>query len=165
MILGSNQSYQELLQSFPPRLITSEEQFWATQEVIDALIDKGDLTPDEQEFLNLLGTLVYLYEEDSVRIPELRGVPLIKALLSERNLHHTDLVPIFKTESIVHALFNGHHQLTTSEIEKLAEFFSLPSDLFFDPTPTSAKNEPFVSATFLPPAGQERMAVLSSHMS
>ena len=88
MILGSNQSYQELLQSFPPRLIISEEQFWATQEVIDALIDKGDLTPDEQEFLNLLGTLVYLYEEDSVRIPELRGVPLIKALLSERNLHH-----------------------------------------------------------------------------
>ena len=86
MILGSNQSYQELLHSFPPRLITSEEQFWATQDVIDALIDKGDLTADEQEYLNLLGTLVYLYEEDSVQIPELRGIPLINALLSERDL-------------------------------------------------------------------------------
>lgn len=162
MILGSNQSYQQLLHSFPPRLITSEAQFWATQEVIDALIDKGDLTPDEQEYLNLLGTLVYLYEEDSVQIPELRGIPLINALLSERDLQQIDLLPIFKTESIVHALLNGHHQLTTSEIGQLAEFFSLPQDLFLDATPASAKNGSLISAAFLPATSQEPMVALGS---
>ena len=133
--------------------------------MIDALIDKGDLTPDEQEYLNLLGTLVYLYEEDTVEIPEWRGVPLINALLSERNLRQIDLVPILQTESIVHALFNGHHKLTSLEIEKLSEFFSLPPDLFLDPMPASAKNGPFTSATFLPATGEERMAVFGSNMS
>ncbi len=150
MILGSNQSYQQLLHSFPPRLITSEAQFWATQAVIDALIDKGDLTPDEQEYLNLLGTLVYLYEEDNIQIPELRGIPLINALLSERNLQKIDLLPIFKTESVVHALLNGHYQLTTSEIDQLSGFFNLPQDLFLHATPASAKNGSLVSATYLP---------------
>lgn len=121
-----------------------EEQFWATQGIIDALIDKGDLTSDEQEYLNLLGTLIYLYEEDTVQIPELRGVALIKALLSERDLHLKDLVPIFKTESIVRAVLNGQRKLTSKHVDQLAEFFSLPHDLFFEPVRSSHK-APFVS--------------------
>jgi len=44
----------------------SEGQYCKTQDVIDALIDKGDLTPDEEEYLDLLGTLLYTYEEQHV---------------------------------------------------------------------------------------------------
>jgi HTH-type transcriptional regulator / antitoxin HigA len=119
MITGSNLSYAELLQLFPPRTIITEQQFWETQHVIDDLLDKGDLTPDEEEYLNLLGTLIYVYEEENVPIPELRGVELIKACLSERNLRQKDLVPIFKTESIVSAVLNGRRKLTVEHIKKL----------------------------------------------
>lgn len=59
----NNDAYIELLKRFPPRPITSHEEFVATQKVIDSLIDKqGQLTSDEQDYLNLLGTLVYEYE-------------------------------------------------------------------------------------------------------
>lgn len=34
-------TYIELLKSFPPRPVTSEEELLATQEVIDSLIDKS----------------------------------------------------------------------------------------------------------------------------
>ncbi|TAD86223.1 MAG: transcriptional regulator, partial [Oscillatoriales cyanobacterium] len=37
--------YIELLKTFPPRPITTEEELTATQEAIDSLLDKGELTP------------------------------------------------------------------------------------------------------------------------
>lgn len=54
--------YIELLQEFPPRPIKSEGELIATQKVIDSLIDCIPLTPDEVDYLNVLGTLVHEYE-------------------------------------------------------------------------------------------------------
>ncbi len=132
LIMRDNMSYSELLQWFPPRPITSDAQYRQTQDVIDALIDKEELTPDEEEYLDLLGTLLYMYEEQHVHIPDIWGVELIKAFLSERQLRQKELVSIFKTESIISAVLNGHRNLTVEHIEKLAEFFNVSPALFFE---------------------------------
>jgi HTH-type transcriptional regulator / antitoxin HigA len=124
--------YIELLQSFPPRPILTHEDFVATQTVIDALLDRPRLTVDEQAYLNLLGTLVYEYEEKQVPIPKLRGVALLKVLIEEHNLRQKDLVPIFKTESIASAVLQGQRQLTVGHIEKLSEFFHVSPAVFFE---------------------------------
>lgn len=128
----STSAYIELLKSFPPRPISSEEELIATQKVIDSLIDRGELTPDEQDYLNVLGTLVYEYEQLHYDpIPDLHGVELIKALLLEYNLQPKDLVPIFKTSSIVSEVLSGQRQLTDTEIRQLADFFHMsPVDFF-----------------------------------
>jgi len=128
----SSSTYIELLKAFPPRPINSEEEFLATQEVIDSLIDRGTLTPDEKDYLNVLGSLVYEYEQKRESIPDIHGVELLKALLDEFGLRQKDLVPIFKTESIVSAVLNGQRQLTVSHIRKLAEFFHTSPAGFFE---------------------------------
>ncbi|MEP0876715.1 helix-turn-helix domain-containing protein [Funiculus sociatus GB2-M2] len=120
-----------LLKAFPPRPIATEEDFIATQQVIDSLIDRGKLTPDEQDYLNVLGSLVHDYEELHHPLPTLQGVELIKALMVELNLRQKDLVPIFKTESIVSAVLNGKRQLTVEHIQKLADFFHISPAVFF----------------------------------
>ncbi len=63
--LGSpnHQAYLKLLQAFPPRPIASEEAYQATQKVVDQLIDQGSLTPEEQDYLNVLGCLIRDYED------------------------------------------------------------------------------------------------------
>jgi hypothetical protein len=61
-------------------LIDSEADLIATQTVIDRLLDAKTLTPEEKDYLNLLGMLVYEYEEKHVSIPDLHGVELLKAL-------------------------------------------------------------------------------------
>jgi HTH-type transcriptional regulator/antitoxin HigA len=61
--LFNSNAYLELLQAFPPRPITSEEDYQATQAVIDQLIDQGNLTQDEQDYLNVLGSLIRDYED------------------------------------------------------------------------------------------------------
>jgi HTH-type transcriptional regulator/antitoxin HigA len=133
----SSSAYIELLKTFPPRPINSEEELMATQSVIDLLIDRGELTPDEQDYLNVLGSLVYEYEQLHYEpIPDLHGVELIKSLLTEFDLRQKDLVPIFKTESIVSAVLNGQRQLTANHIGKLADFFHISPAAFFE----SSKN-------------------------
>src|SRR5919202_3056268 len=129
----SPSAYIELLKSFPPRPISSEEELLANQSVIDSLIDRPELTPDEQDYLNVLGTLVYEYEQlHHEPIPDIHGVELIKALLTEFDLRQKDLVPIFKTESIVSAVLNGQRQLTANHIRKLADFFHISPAAFFE---------------------------------
>jgi HTH-type transcriptional regulator/antitoxin HigA len=104
----------------------------ATQDVIDFLIDKGELTPNEQDYLNVLGTLVYEYEQKHHFIPDIHGIKLLKALIAEFCLRQKDLIPIFKTESIVSEVLSGQRKLTVNHIAHLAEFFSISSAAFFE---------------------------------
>jgi HTH-type transcriptional regulator/antitoxin HigA len=128
-------SYIELLQKFPPRPIKSEAEFLAVQEVIDKLLDSGEITPEKQDYINVLGILVHEYEEKHVSIPDLSGVELLKALIDEFSLKQKDLVPIFKTESIVSAILNGQRRFTVEHIEKLADFFHISPSVFFSRSP------------------------------
>ena len=75
--MKNSSAYIELLQAFPPRPITGEEELMATQEALDSLLDKGELTPDERDYLHVLGTLVYEYEQTLELIPDIYGVELL----------------------------------------------------------------------------------------
>lgn len=134
-MINGTRSYPELLQTYQPRTITTEAQYDAVVEQMNALIDKGNLPPAEQALLDLLGTLVTVYEQQHYpdTLFELRGIALVKALLTEYELKQVDLVPIFKTRSIVSAVLAGKRQLTVEHINRLAAFFNLPHELFFEP--------------------------------
>lgn len=132
MILGSNNpKYIDLLNTFPPRPIKSEEELAATQDVIDSLIDRGYLTEDEKDYLNLLGALVYEYEQKQSPLPDIYGVDLLKCLIEELGLRQKDLVTIFKTESIVSDVLNNRKKLTARHIQELAKMFNLSPAAFF----------------------------------
>lgn len=126
------EKYMQLLQDFPPRPITSEEDFAATQAVINKLLDKPELTPEEEDYLDVLGALVSEYEnQQEDLIPDIYGVELLKVLIAEQNLKQKDLVSIFKTESIVSDVLNEKRQLTTRHIQELSEFFHFSPAVFF----------------------------------
>ncbi len=122
--------YIQLLQQFPPRTINNDEELEATQVVIDKLLDRPVLSKDESDYLNVLGTLVFEYEEKGDPIPDIYGVELLKVLIAEKQLRQKDLVPIFKTESIVSDILNGKRQLTVRHIQELAQFFNLSPAVF-----------------------------------
>jgi HTH-type transcriptional regulator/antitoxin HigA len=115
--------YIELITIFPPRPITNDAELIATQNQINSILDKGKLTQDDRDYLKVLGTLVYDYEDKNEPIPILKGVELLKALLEESNLQPKDLVPIFPSESIVLDILDGKRELTVSHIKELAVFF------------------------------------------
>ncbi|MBD2481665.1 type II toxin-antitoxin system HigA family antitoxin [Planktothrix sp. FACHB-1365] len=127
--------YIKLLANFPPRPITSEAELELTQTIIDKLLDKGKLSQDEKDYLNVLGALVYEYEQQQEPIPDIYGVELLKSLIEDNGLRQKDLVSIFKTESIVSDVLNGKRELTKRHIEELAEFFHVSPAVFFPRNP------------------------------
>lgn len=129
-MLVSN-DYIKLLTSFPPRPITSEEELELTQNMIDQLLVQGKLSQDEKDYLNVLGALVYEYEQQQEPIPDIYGVEFLKSLIEDNGLRQKDLVPIFKTESIVSDVLNGKRELTKRHIEELAQFFHVSPAVFF----------------------------------
>ncbi|MGL4882894.1 MAG: helix-turn-helix domain-containing protein [Waterburya sp.] len=110
--------------------MTNDQQLEATQEVIDSLLDRAELTPEESDYLNVLGILVFDYEQKNEIIADIYGVELLKVLIAERNLRQKDLIPIFKTESIVSDILNSKRQLTVRHIQELAQFFNLSPAVF-----------------------------------
>jgi HTH-type transcriptional regulator/antitoxin HigA len=82
-------------------------------------------------YLNVLGALVYDYEQQHVPIPDISGVELLKVLIAEFDLRQKDLVPIFKTEAIVSDILNGKRKLTVQHIKDLAQFFHISPAVFF----------------------------------
>ena len=123
--------YLELLKQYPPRPIHNEEDLEMMQEVINRLLDKPQLTVEEREYLNVLGSLIYEYEENQEPIPDIYGLELLKFILEERNLQKQDLLSIFESKSILDDIFDGLQELTPIYIQKLANFLNISPDLFF----------------------------------
>ncbi len=127
---SKNRSYLELLNLFPPCLITTEEQCIATQNVIDSLIDEGTLNQDERDYLNLLGSLIAEYEQNNDPFPKLTGIELIKALLIEMDLTEEALISLLGNSERVKQILNTKVELTWQEKKTLAEFFQISADCF-----------------------------------
>jgi HTH-type transcriptional regulator/antitoxin HigA len=122
--------YLELLKQYPPRPIHNEEDLEMMQQVINRLLDKPQLTAEEREYLNVLGALIYEYEENQEPIPDIYGLELLKFILEERNLQKQDLLSIFESKSTRDDILDGQQDLTPIYIQKLANFLNISPDLF-----------------------------------
>jgi HTH-type transcriptional regulator / antitoxin HigA len=120
--------YIELINAFPPRPITNDAELTATQIRINALLDQKNLTQDDRDYLKVLGTLIFDYEEKHEPMPTLSGVALVKALMEDSNLQPSDLIPIFASEEAVVEVLNCEKQLTEHQLHALAEFFHISAD-------------------------------------
>lgn len=162
MIPGSNLTYEQLLAEFPPHPISTDAQYEATVAQIDALIDKGELTLDEQDYLTALGMMVERFEEKREADIELRGIALVRALMEEQGLRQRDLVqPIFKTDSIASAVLHGKRGLTVEHIDKLALYFQLPHTLFFE---APAHSNSWAGESLHQGMGEEAMAIAEAQV-
>lgn len=129
-IATDSHTYIEMLTTFPPRPIKSSIECDEVQAVIDRLLDEQKLSEEQRDYLNLLGLLIEDYEAKVFPISDIYGVELLKVLIADRRLKQKDLVPIFKTESIVSAVLSGQRNLTVEHIENLARFFHLSPAVF-----------------------------------
>ncbi len=123
--------YRTLINQFLPRPIKNDADFQATQKVIDSLLDKSELTADEEEYLHLLGTLISEYEQTLQPIPDIYGVELLQVLIQERGLTQTDLIPIFGSEDVLFNIINQNQKLSLEQIEKLSDCLQISPRAFF----------------------------------
>ena len=111
--------YIKLVTKFPPRPINDEAELMATQQQINAILDKSDLNQDNRDYLRVLGVLVYEYEEKHEPMPELTDGELLKALMEEYSLQIQDFLNIFDTEATILEILQGRRKITAQESKKL----------------------------------------------
>lgn len=124
--------YFELVHRLPLRPIQTDAGLGAAVAMIDSLLDRPELTPDEEDYLDVLGRLVEDYENEHIVFPQIRGVQALQHLMAENNLRQNDLAHLFGGKSAISEVLNGNRTLSKSQIVRLRDYFGVPADLFID---------------------------------
>lgn len=122
-IKSPSKYYIELINAFPPRPINNETELIATQNQINSILDRQNLTQDDKDYLQVLGVLVYEYEKSNEIIPEIEGIELLQALSEELSTHNQELLDIFVQESVISDILQGKQELTTKQEQELRKRF------------------------------------------
>ena len=125
-------NYFELIHRLPLRPIQTDDGLGAAIAMIDELLDRSELLPDEADYLDVLGRLVEDYENEYVLIPEVHGVQALQHLMEENGLKQTDLAHLFGGKSAISEVLRGNRALSKNQIIRLRDYFSVPADTFID---------------------------------
>jgi HTH-type transcriptional regulator / antitoxin HigA len=123
--------YLELLREFPSRPIHNDDEHRRAIEVIDSMIDRDRLTPEEEDYLEVLGLIVSAYEDSIYEHAEFSGVDRVRHLMHENGLSQADLaretgIPVQSLSDIL----NGKRRISPKVRGKLAKRFGVPAFLF-----------------------------------
>ena len=124
------QKYADLLRSAQPTRISTEADYDRAIAFVDKLITKAKPSTEEEKILELMVTLIEVYETEHHPIPKAEPRSIIKMLMEDRRLEQKDLIAVLGSKSAVSQILNGHRNPSKSQIIKLASFFQVKAELF-----------------------------------
>jgi HTH-type transcriptional regulator/antitoxin HigA len=133
----SMDEYWQLVHAFPLIPIRDDNHLEQALMIIDQLTDNPQRDVGTQAYLGALADLVYVYEQQHVTWPRVRGVDVLRHLMEEHQLTQADLAPLFGGRSVVSAVLAGKRRLNLTQITRLAARFGLPADAFIDEVTTA----------------------------
>jgi HTH-type transcriptional regulator/antitoxin HigA len=110
------------------RLIKTEDDYQHTLTLIDELMDASPNTPEGDE-LELLVTLVALYEEKHYPIAMPNPVEAIKFRMEQQGLKQQDLVTFMGSKSKVSEVLNRKRPLSLSMMRALHKGLGIPAEI------------------------------------
>jgi len=125
------ETYGKLLTQYQPKVITSEAENERALNIAETLSNKRDLTPEEEQLLDLLVALIENFEAKEYFFDN-NSTPLsrLKFLVEANNLRQVDLLDIFGSKGITSEVFNGKRQISKTHAVKLSERFNIDAALF-----------------------------------
>ena len=126
----NRRKYVELLAQAVPTVITSEQEYNRIVAIVDRLAIKRDPSVEEERLLELLSTLVEVYENEHCSIPDAPPHVMIQQFMLDRGLRQTDLVPVLGSRSLVSEVVNGKRKPSKMQVKNLGEFFGVSPQLF-----------------------------------
>jgi|ERR1017187_167255 HTH-type transcriptional regulator/antitoxin HigA len=118
-----------------PKVIKTKAGYEAALERIDQLFDAKAGTPEGDE-LELLGTLVEVYEKKNFPIEPPDAISAIRFRMEQQGLRAKDLVPYLGGASKVSEVLSGRRSLSVTMIRRLAEGLGIPAKALLKETET-----------------------------
>lgn len=110
------------------RLIKTEEENEAGLSRIEELMEMEPTSAVVDE-LELLSTLVELFEDKAYPIPALNPMDAIRFRMEQQRLKQKDLVPYIGSKSKVSEILSGKRSLSLSMIRRLHEGLGMPLEI------------------------------------
>jgi HTH-type transcriptional regulator / antitoxin HigA len=122
--------YSSLLSQYQPRIIKNEDENEIFLEIVESLLSRENLTPEEDTLLELLVKLIEDFEQNFYQINASTPHSRLLHLMDARNLQPADLVGIMDTIEMATELVNGQLEITKKQAEALGKFFHVNPSLF-----------------------------------
>jgi HTH-type transcriptional regulator/antitoxin HigA len=123
-------TYVQLLTTFPPIPIHSEEDHTNALKVINSLMIKDSLNNEETTLLELWAILVEDYERDDYPVVTSKPYEVLKHLLEAKDLPQSSLVEICGSKSTVSEIVNGKRPISKKLAKKLGDYFKVEFNTF-----------------------------------
>ncbi|RUS95856.1 hypothetical protein DSM106972_088690 [Dulcicalothrix desertica PCC 7102] len=122
----NSDKYKELLTKYQPRLIRNEEENEKALAIVEKLMHRRNLTPEEDELFDLLITLIEKFEQEYYA-PGQSSTPhsMLVFLMEQKDIKQSDLVRVISSEVV-----NGKREISKVEAKALGDFFKVDADLF-----------------------------------
>lgn len=126
-----NGRYLELVRLFPLRPIRSDTDLDAAIAVVNSLIDREELSPDESDYLEVLGDLVEKYESDKHPLPPVSDADMLRHLMEARDTTQSAVATETGISvSTISEILSGKRGLNRRHIEALARHFHVSPAVF-----------------------------------
>lgn len=112
----------QLLSKYQPRIIKTEAENDKFLEIVEELLSRPNITPEEDTLLELFVKLIEDFEEKHYQLNTSTPHSRLLHLMQARGLSSADLVAILSSSEIVD-LMNGELEITQKQAEALASFF------------------------------------------
>jgi len=123
--------YFDLILEFPLRPIRSDKELNAAVKMVDSLLDRKDLVPEEEDYLEVLGDLIEQYEAEAHPIAPVSDVEMLRHLIEAKGVSQTEVSKATGiADSTISEILKGKRSLNRKHIGKLARYFHVSPDVF-----------------------------------
>ncbi|MBD0264538.1 MAG: transcriptional regulator [Tolypothrix sp. Co-bin9] len=126
----NSEIYSQLLSKYQPKIIKTEEENEKFLEIVEELLSRPHLTPEEDTLLELFVKLIEDFEDKHYELNASTPYSRLLHLMEARSLSKTDLVQIFGSSEIVDKVIHGELEITQKQAEALGSFFHVDEKLF-----------------------------------
>jgi HTH-type transcriptional regulator / antitoxin HigA len=122
--------YSQLLSKYQPRIIKTEAENDKFLEIVEELLSRPNITPEEDTLLELFVKLIEDFEEKYYQLNTSTPHSRLLHLMEARGLSEADLVAIIGSSEIVAKVINSELEITPEQAKILGEFFHVDASLF-----------------------------------
>ena len=128
----NSEIYSQLLSKYQPRIIQTEAENEEFLKVVEELLARKNLTPEENTILDLLVKLIEDFEEVNYPISKGKNSSIILHLMEAQGKNKESLVTIFGSIENVDKVLNGSLEITTQQAQYLGNLFHVDASLFLN---------------------------------